>query len=490
MQQFLYSIKKVQGTDSYEFLLANKKCTINAEVFRIILGIYLRVEGVDFTDVPDDDDALTFLIDLGYKGPLYKHTNMFLDHMHHPWRTLAAIINKCLSGKTTSNDKLRKSRIDILWGMFKRENVDYPKLIWEDLAYQIDHRKEKKSRRDNMPYPQFTKIIINHFLKQHKSITNLNYQHHYTIKDDGIISRLKFFRIGEDYQEYGLHIHETMLTDAIKQSESYHMFIKYYTGQIRPKKSKGKGSQGNKTADESQETVDVSEESKLKPEPEPTKKKTSSKRRVKKKVTLSADDNIISDDPDAALELGKSISQTEAKEVKAARQVYATHARIMTESPKKKSGGRSCKSVVIQDTPSALKSKPATSKAKLKGTGGSNEGTGTIPRVPDESTVVFATSSEGIGIKLEVLDKEKDITEEKDDKDGDADDEGDDHISDTQDVNDEDVETESDEDDIYKYKIRVRKDEDEEMINVEVDDSDKGDEEIIDAAKADVEKTS
>ncbi|GJZ98342.1 hypothetical protein Tco_0670795, partial [Tanacetum coccineum] len=48
MQQFWYSIKKVQGTDSYEFLLANKKCIVNAEVFRTILDICPRVEGVDF----------------------------------------------------------------------------------------------------------------------------------------------------------------------------------------------------------------------------------------------------------------------------------------------------------------------------------------------------------------------------------------------------------------------------------------------------------
>ncbi|GJW98833.1 hypothetical protein Tco_0180641 [Tanacetum coccineum] len=106
MQQFWYTIKKVQDTDSYEFLLANKKCIVNAEVFRTILNICPRVEGEDFTDVPDDETALTFLIDLGYKGPLNRHTNMFVDHMHQPWRTLAAIINKCLSGKTASNDKL------------------------------------------------------------------------------------------------------------------------------------------------------------------------------------------------------------------------------------------------------------------------------------------------------------------------------------------------------------------------------------------------
>ncbi|GKE80833.1 hypothetical protein Tco_1550833, partial [Tanacetum coccineum] len=106
MQQFWYTIKKVQDTYSYEFLLANKKCIVNAKVFRTILNICPRVEGEDFTYVSDDETALTFLLDLGYKGTLNKHTNMFVDHMHQPWRTLAVIINKCLSGNTASNDKL------------------------------------------------------------------------------------------------------------------------------------------------------------------------------------------------------------------------------------------------------------------------------------------------------------------------------------------------------------------------------------------------
>nr|GEW09045.1 hypothetical protein [Tanacetum cinerariifolium] len=316
MQQFWYSIKKLQGTDSYEFLLAKKKCIVNAEVFRTIIDIRPRVEGVDFTDVPDNDTALTLLIDLGYKGPLYENTNMFMDHMHQPWRTLAAIINKCFSGKTTNS-----------------------------------HQEEQRQR-----------------------------------------------------------------------------FIR------------------KKTANDSQKTIDVFEESK--PEPEPVKKKTSSKRRVKKKVTLSADDNIIFDDPDAALEL--SISKTEAEE---ARQAHATHARIMTESvleyAKKKSGGRSSKNIM-----QALKESKKTSRRK-PGTRGSNKGTGSKPVVPDKSTFIFATSSEGTSINLRVPDEKNDITKEKvilgdehdseysdndnydvekDDKDGDVDDEGNDHISDTQDA--------------------------------------------------------
>ncbi|GKA53855.1 hypothetical protein Tco_0747170 [Tanacetum coccineum] len=184
MQQFWYTIKKVKDTESYEFLLANKKCIINAEVFRKILNICLRVKGEEFTK-----------------------------------------------------------------GMFYRENVNYPELIWEDFAFQIDHRKEKKSRRETMPFPRFTKVIINHFLLQDKSLSKLKFQHYHTIKDDGIVSRLKFVRIGEDYQEYGLPIPDMMLNDKIKKSDSYQMFLKYSTGLIPPKKSIGKGSQGKKTAD-------------------------------------------------------------------------------------------------------------------------------------------------------------------------------------------------------------------------------------------------
>ncbi|GJU09736.1 hypothetical protein Tco_1132132 [Tanacetum coccineum] len=113
------------------FLLKSLKslCSSSGTLLRRSQAQTPMIQGEDFTEVPDDESTLTFLIDLGYKGPLYKHPSMYVYHMHQPWRTLAAIINKCLSGKTASNDRLRKSRIDILWGMFYMENVDYPELI-------------------------------------------------------------------------------------------------------------------------------------------------------------------------------------------------------------------------------------------------------------------------------------------------------------------------------------------------------------------------
>ncbi|GJY83966.1 hypothetical protein Tco_0497342 [Tanacetum coccineum] len=275
MQRFSYTIKKVKDSYSYEFLLANKKCNVDADVFRKILDICPRVEGEELTKVQDDDATLTFLIDLGSKCPLHKYTNMYVDHMQQPWRTLT--------------------------------------------------------------------------------------------------------------------------------------------------KSRGKGSQGKKTVDTSVEDVDVSKESK----PEPIKKKAASRRVVKKKVIIFAADNIIPD-PYVALELGKFISVTEAAKEEAARQVYATHVRIVTKSvprpAKRRPSDLSQKLKGVQsltpeeqevaDTMKALKEKKKTSK-RQPGTRGSSEATSTIPRVLDESTVFSATSSKGTSTKPEIPDEEKVISEEK-----------------------------------------------------------------------------
>ncbi|GJV46588.1 hypothetical protein Tco_1431124 [Tanacetum coccineum] len=429
MHQFWHTITKIKNSSSYKFKLDKKKCTIDVEVFRDILQICPRLPNKEFDAPPSDEEIVTFIKELGHRGNIKSATKVVVDQMPNHGETFATI----------------------------QQQVSLPG-NFPDFTFRIENRDCKK--QEKVYYPRFTKAAIP----------------------------------------------EVMLNDAIKQSESYLMFIKYSTGLIPPKKSRGKGSQRKKTVDDSQETVDVSKP-KPKPKPEPVKRKTASRRLVKKKVTIFADDNIISNDPNIALELGKSISKTKAEEAEAPRQVHATHARIVTEfvpeptkrrklgkvtsdPPKKLKGVPSLtlKEQEAADTMQALKESRKTSKRK-PGTRGSNEGTGTIPRVPDESTVVSATSSEGTKRESEYSKEDQIGDEEKDDKDDDVDDEGDDYISDKQDADDKDAETESDEDEIYKYKIRVHKDEDVEMSNAKVKDSDKGDEEVADAAKADAEKT-
>ncbi|GKC85648.1 hypothetical protein Tco_1141365 [Tanacetum coccineum] len=72
---------------------------------------------------------------------------LITTHMHQPWRTFAALINRSLSGKTTGLDKLCFSRAQILWGMYHQKNVDYVELLWEDFIYQIDNRAYKKQEK-------------------------------------------------------------------------------------------------------------------------------------------------------------------------------------------------------------------------------------------------------------------------------------------------------------------------------------------------------
>ncbi|GKA63862.1 retrovirus-related pol polyprotein from transposon TNT 1-94 [Tanacetum coccineum] len=219
----------------------------------------------------------------------------------------------------------------------------------------------------------------------------------HTIKGDGVISRLKFVKIGEDFQEYGRANPDTMLTKEIKQTEAFETFIKYFTGLIPLKKSKGRGSQGKKQVVTS-----------------------------KKKVSIYADDYIIPEQ-DVAIELGKSISLTEAEEEEAARRVYATHERLVTVSdesdpePARRSiGSRRPSGVVFRDTSQqlavdmmqALKASRKTSMSQSH-TGGSSEGAGVSPEVPGESTGIFTTSIEGTRIKLGIPDESDHSEEEK-----------------------------------------------------------------------------
>ncbi|GKA97954.1 retrovirus-related pol polyprotein from transposon TNT 1-94 [Tanacetum coccineum] len=55
---------------SADFKLANKKCLVDVEVFRQALDIYLKVLGKEFIVPPYEEELLTFLIGLGYKGVL------------------------------------------------------------------------------------------------------------------------------------------------------------------------------------------------------------------------------------------------------------------------------------------------------------------------------------------------------------------------------------------------------------------------------------
>ncbi|GJT04425.1 hypothetical protein Tco_0838887 [Tanacetum coccineum] len=138
----------------------------------------------------------------------------------------------------------------------------------------------------------------------------------------------------------------------------------------------------------------------------------------------------------------------------------------------------------------ALKESKKTSR-RQPGTRGLSKGTGTIPGVPDESTVVSATSSEGTGSEQEseYTKEDQGDDEEVDWIDSDENEEKKDYADDDKCIDLEMTDDEETDDEFVQGDKQVNYDEEKEMTNAEVEESGKGDEENTNAAKTDAGKT-
>nr|GFB47611.1 hypothetical protein [Tanacetum cinerariifolium] len=150
----------------------NKKHIVNLESFKEMLHICPRLPHQPFVEPPFEEEILAFLYFLRYSAVIRKLTDVNINKLHQPWRSFVAIINKCLTGKSSGYDSLRLSQAQILWGLYHKRNVDFAYLMWEDFVYQVEHKDTKKI--NEMYYPQFTKVIIHHFMSKDPSIPRRN----------------------------------------------------------------------------------------------------------------------------------------------------------------------------------------------------------------------------------------------------------------------------------------------------------------------------
>ncbi|GKD52226.1 hypothetical protein Tco_1281202, partial [Tanacetum coccineum] len=99
---------------SLRFKLNGKSHTVNIDNFRDMLKICPKLPGQIFEEPPLKEEILSFIRDLRHTREIKFLSDVNVNHMHQPWRSFAAIINKCLSGKTTTLESLRLSRAQIL----------------------------------------------------------------------------------------------------------------------------------------------------------------------------------------------------------------------------------------------------------------------------------------------------------------------------------------------------------------------------------------
>ncbi|GKE68904.1 hypothetical protein Tco_1526976, partial [Tanacetum coccineum] len=110
------------------------------------------------------------------------------------------MINKCLTWKSTTHDRLRPLMLQLLWGMVTCSNVDFVNLIWEEFKYQIES-------------------------KRHDQISKRPLSFHHVIKLDSTLGNLKFLNKGSKEPIFKMDIPVVMLNDDIKASAEHSEYL-------------------------------------------------------------------------------------------------------------------------------------------------------------------------------------------------------------------------------------------------------------------------
>nr|GEV65097.1 monodehydroascorbate reductase [Tanacetum cinerariifolium] len=182
---------------------------------------------------PSSSDALiNFVNELGYPKLVRNFSNVVTNDMFQPCRALTAIINLCLTRKTSGFERLRALVLQILWGVVTRAHLDYAERIWEEFTLSIHtfiedkknlahHTHEKKKATlIVIPSIRFTKLIIYHLQRKHKFHPRLD-SPLYLPKEELVLRYLKFSAKGTKREVFGMHIPGNLITADI-QGESYY----------------------------------------------------------------------------------------------------------------------------------------------------------------------------------------------------------------------------------------------------------------------------
>nr|GEY43958.1 hypothetical protein [Tanacetum cinerariifolium] len=183
----------------------NKKHIVNLESFREILHICPRLPGQSFVEPPFEEEILAFLWFLGHSGAIKRLTDVNINNLHQPWRSFAAIINKCLTEKRLGYDSLRLSQVQILWGLYHKRNVEFTYLMWEDFVYQVEHKDTKKS--NEMYYP----------------------------RDDHMCTIIELVSRHQNTQQFGAMLPIDLTNADIKNSDAYKEYYAVATRATSPK---------------------------------------------------------------------------------------------------------------------------------------------------------------------------------------------------------------------------------------------------------------
>ncbi|GJW21047.1 hypothetical protein Tco_0031669 [Tanacetum coccineum] len=256
-----------------------------------------------FEEPPFEEETLPLIIDLGHTGDIKVLSDVNINHIHQPWRSLAAIINKCLSGKTTGLERLRLS---------------------------LENKDSKK--HNDMFYPLFTKVIVDYFVAKDPSISRRNKMFWHTSRDDSQFTTIRVISKHQDTQIYDANLPQHLTNQAMLESEAYKTYHAYATSEktLKPKKKKANSKSSPKV-----KHAPASKGKRLK-----TSSKAAQSTKEKQPATKSKAKSltVLSEDKQMKLATKRSQIQTHSSYASGSGDGVDTLSKVPDEQPQKKSG--------------------------------------------------------------------------------------------------------------------------------------------------------
>ncbi|GJW17903.1 hypothetical protein Tco_0025339 [Tanacetum coccineum] len=116
-----------------------------------------------YVDSPSLDVVRPWFTEKRHNGEIRVKGTVMKRCLPPRWRLLMGQIIQCLGGKTGGLDQISNKDATILYCLASRINVDFARIIWEDLI----HKLKKKSRERVIPYPRFISLLMEYMAPEY-----------------------------------------------------------------------------------------------------------------------------------------------------------------------------------------------------------------------------------------------------------------------------------------------------------------------------------
>ncbi|GKE96602.1 hypothetical protein Tco_1581457, partial [Tanacetum coccineum] len=220
IQQLWYTISSAPNEkEVITFKIDQHEVDFTLANFRIVLRVPSPTSSKPFDQPSEFLTIASFLRKIGYVGDLDTLTQFQVKNLPQPWQTLFKVLSRYTNTKLNAYDQSKLNVLQMFYAIINQHNMDFAQLIWNDLLTQVNKKPYKL-----VPYPRYTKLIINHVFGTYPAVPKRFVEpHHYVYNDDPVA---KMFATGAKVQEV-VRLPVEFLTKDIIRTEPYQDYVEY-----------------------------------------------------------------------------------------------------------------------------------------------------------------------------------------------------------------------------------------------------------------------